>query len=761
MANKSTTKLLNSSIESIINNQNFQKTANTDQQQSIHSSITVLNDELSINQTANAFATASDSKTSPFSDQINNLFQYMKDLLFPTITSNDHGSSAENNNDDDEDFGDYFNLASSGFGNNNNLDYDDEMILFNTTAEKTILNDFDDSQITFENLTSSINLNSTSSSSSSIATIMPTIIPRYNSRNNLVDDINRLINHNHRDNDGGGDNHRSLSTTTTTTTTTTMTPIQKLFDIDKMIRTSHGIRPNLDSTTTTIDTFVNVDHQNHHNQDNGNDDDVFKSQSSSIENIFLTSPTTTTTIASNLTIDEYQRPNFFHTSTTDISVENIQTDDTLMNNIFSFAGDSQCFHSPDDYELITSMLCSSLLVLGIVYFTYGYRCFRAFSFFVGFVLGAILFHTICTAENISITIPVLIPQHGNLIAALFAGLIIGSITMLVAYFGLFIIGINFGLMLAIGLLIVIYLLRPYYIPLQAPLSSLTLLIFFVALSLVGSLTTVYFSKGGTIMASSMYGSALTLLCIDYFLEDFKVIHWFLDHLSSNSGSSNNSSSIAIDVNNNNGGDFIHSSINPTNDWYGLLTGIKRSQKLCPGSFIILLLWPILTLFGMIIQSCCTARHYKYGNGGYGMVDNTSGRGTPPSLLNNSRESIRSLNHYHHYSYPNKSAKLYHQSTNSVRSQQNDRSLTKNSLNLDEQRLEQRHRKYRYLYQVRTAHGDVISQHYLQSLQNKKQNHQNQQQQQLCLPDQDSFTFNSDLSSHFFPSESRTTTLSVA
>ncbi|KAH7636483.1 hypothetical protein HUG17_10453 [Dermatophagoides farinae] len=673
MANKSTTKLLNSSIESIINNQNFQKTANTDQQQSIHSSITVLNDELSINQTANAFATASDSKTSPFSDQINNLFQYMKDLLFPTITSNDHGSSAENNNDDDEDFGDYFNLASSGFGNNNNLDYDDEMILFNTTAEKTILNDFDDSQITFENLTSSINLNSTSSSSSSIATIMPTIIPRYNSH--------------------------------------------------KMIRTSHGIRPNLDSTTTTIDTFVNVDHQNHHNQDNGNDDDVFKSQSSSIENIFLTSPTTTTTIASNLTIDEYQRPNFFHTSTTDISVENIQTDDTLMNNIFSFAGDSQCFHSPDDYELITSML----------------------FFFVGFLLGAILFHTICTAENISITIPVLIPQHGNLIAALFAGLIIGSITMLVAYFGLFIIGINFGLMLAIGLLIVIYLLRPYYIPLQAPLSSLTLLIFFVALSLVGSLTTVYFSKGGTIMASSMYGSALTLLCIDYFLEDFKVIHWFLDHLSSNSGSSNNSSSIAIDVNNNNGGDFIHSSINPTNDWYGLLTGIKRSQKLCPGSFIILLLWPILTLFGMIIQSCCTARHYKYGNGGYGMVDNTSGRGTPPSLLNNSRESIRSLNHYHHYSYPNKSAKLYHQSTNSVRSQQNDRSLTKNSLNLDEQRLEQRHRKYRYLYQVRTAHGDVIS----------------QQQQQLCLPDQDSFTFNSDLSSHFFPSESRTTTLSVA
>ncbi|KAH9416265.1 hypothetical protein DERP_000764 [Dermatophagoides pteronyssinus] len=520
----------------------------------------------------------------------------------------------------------------------------------------------------------------------------------------------------------------------------------------------------LNSSFTILNNNENNNQNSHQNNNN-----LLHSQSSSIDNISLTpflTSTTTTTIASNLT-EDYQRPIFFQTSSTtmtDIFVDNIQPDDT--NNIFSFApGGRQCFHSPEDYELITSMLCSSLLVLGVVYFTYGYRCFRAFSFFVGFILGAILFHTICTAENISI-VPTLIPQHGNLIASLLAGLMIGLFTMLVAYLGLFIIGIHLGLMLAIGLLIVIYLLRSYYIPLQAPLSSLTLLVFFISLSLVGSLTTVYFSKGGTIMASSMYGSALTLLCIDYFLEDFKVIHWFLDQLSSNS---NNfvGSSTTNDIINNNGYNII--GTNPTNDWYGLLSGIKRSQSLCFGSFIILLLWPIFTLIGIIIQCCCTARHYKYHNG-YGMVDNTSNGRCTPSILNHSRESIRSLNHYH-YPYPNVSAKLYHHSTNSVRSN-NDRSIKNsinmNATNLDEQRLEQRHRKYRYLYQVRTAHGDVISQHYLQSLQNKKQNHQQQQQQhqtqqqqQLCLPDQDSFTFNSDQSSHFFPSESRTTTLSVA
>ncbi|KAJ8737621.1 hypothetical protein PYW08_000216 [Mythimna loreyi] len=38
----------------------------------------------------------------------------------------------------------------------------------------------------------------------------------------------------------------------------------------------------------------------------------------------------------------------------------------------------------------------------------------------------------------------------------------------------------------------------------------------------------------------------------------------------------------------------------------------------------------------------------------------------------------------------------------------------------EQRTEMRQRKYRYLYQVRTAHGDVISQSYVQALQKKAQ-----------------------------------------
>ncbi|XP_076328246.1 transmembrane protein 198-like isoform X1 [Tachypleus tridentatus] len=69
---------------------------------------------------------------------------------------------------------------------------------------------------------------------------------------------------------------------------------------------------------------------------------------------------------------------------------------------------------------------------------------------------------------------------------------------------------------------------------------------------------------------------------------------------------------------------------------------------------------------------------------------------------------------------------------------------------EETRAEQRQRKYRYLYQVRTAHGDVISQSYIQSLQTK-----------VCPPDDSLTTIHSDLTrlTVLNPSASTNTTLS--
>ncbi|KAI2811882.1 hypothetical protein BLOT_003062, partial [Blomia tropicalis] len=326
-----------------------------------------------------------------------------------------------------------------------------------------------------------------------------------------------------------------------------------------------------------------------------------------------------------------------------------------------------CYSSPEDYELFTAMLCSSLVVLGVVYLTFGYRCFRAVAFFVGLFFGTALAYTVCTTEHLVEV------EYGNLVVALVAGLLIGLLTMLVTYIGLFLIGFHLGLLSGVGLFTVIYLLRPYFDILQPPLSALTLSIFFVAIGLIGAFSTVYFSKGCTIIGSSVYGSALTLVCADYFVENFKLVHWFLDRLSN--------------------GD----------NWYGLLLTVERGQRLCLGSQIILALWPTLTLIGIVVQSCVTGRGVRLRNE-YGIVESA-----PASMVLRSGHTDITSCHSSRSGYDSASMRGKSQ---------------------EDLRLEQKHRKYRYLYQVRTAHGDVISQHYFQSMQNNKK---------LCLPEHDSYT----------------------
>lgn len=198
----------------------------------------------------------------------------------------------------------------------------------------------------------------------------------------------------------------------------------------------------------------------------------------------MSGPSVPPPFADNVTL-LYVNANHDHATS---SVPVLSTADT---GVTSF--NSYCYSSPEDYELITSMLCSSLFVLGIVYLTYGYRCFRAIAFFTGLAFGTALAYAVCTAEHL--VPPSYAYGYGNLIVALAAGLLVALFNMLVIYIGLFVIGFHLGLLFGAGMLIVIYLLRPYFVVLQPPLSALTLLIFFMAVSLVGALSTIYFSKG--------------------------------------------------------------------------------------------------------------------------------------------------------------------------------------------------------------------------------------------------------------------------
>ncbi|XP_037562532.1 transmembrane protein 198 isoform X1 [Dermacentor silvarum] len=136
------------------------------------------------------------------------------------------------------------------------------------------------------------------------------------------------------------------------------------------------------------------------------------------------------------------------------------------------------------------------------------------------------------------------------------------------------------------------------------------------------------------------------------------------------------------------------------DWSLGVILLKPPLPLCWFSWLILALWPLLIVIGVITQWRLT------------------GRGTYHSDVGPTRRS---------------------------------RQLNLQRIRQEESRAEQRQRKYRYLYQVRTAHGDVISQSYIQSLQKK-----------VCPPPDDSLSMlHSDLThlTMLNPSESTATTLS--
>ncbi|XP_054156563.1 transmembrane protein 198-like [Oppia nitens] len=354
-------------------------------------------------------------------------------------------------------------------------------------------------------------------------------------------------------------------------------------------------------------------------------------------------------------------------STTAIeTINNYTTTDTTVETITPF---DSCYSTPDDYELIPSVFCSSLIVFGIIYLIYGYRCFKAVLFLTGFAFGTTVIYMICTAEN-------LLPMYGNIGVSVVAGLLFGLITVLVVYVGLFMLGFHLGLIANCAILIVIYLLEPYIDSVDPPNSVWILFALFMSSGLTGACSTLYFQKGCTILATVFYGSSLTLICLDYFIENFKLIYWFRDKLRD--------------------GQTLYESV-----------GVTQTTSLCLISWIVLSLWPICVVKGLIVQWCLTGRGVNYENDyNYGVVTSTTSA--------NAQSAV-------------------------------------NRIRREEQKLEQRQRKYRYLYQVRTAHGDVISQQYIQSL-NKK-----------VIPPDNSLTYNSDLSTHLtiVPSDSRTTTMSVA
>ncbi|CAB4056492.1 unnamed protein product [Lepeophtheirus salmonis] len=197
-----------------------------------------------------------------------------------------------------------------------------------------------------------------------------------------------------------------------------------------------------------------------------------------------------------------------------------------------------------------------------------------------------------------------IPRWGITLIGLGAGFLLGTITLLIQYVGIFILGFIAGVLAGIASLSALqYSL--IYIPTSPWICVVVLLLFAVS----SSLANLCFQKSLTIVCSSFYGAAIISATLDYFIEHSVMLFWLWDK--------------------------IKITVSPEPSWY---------------SWLLLATWPSLFILGFITQILVT------------------GKGT------------------------------YHE-----------RPFERKSRSNPETREERKQRKYRYLYQVRTCHGDVISQ----------------------------------------------------
>eukprot|EP00088_Acartia_fossae_P020480 TRINITY_DN22064_c0_g1_i2.p1 TRINITY_DN22064_c0_g1~~TRINITY_DN22064_c0_g1_i2.p1 ORF type:complete len:329 (+),score=30.22 TRINITY_DN22064_c0_g1_i2:92-1078(+) len=261
-----------------------------------------------------------------------------------------------------------------------------------------------------------------------------------------------------------------------------------------------------------------------------------------------------------------------------------------------------------EYDPYYGTVCSLYFLFGIVCTFLGYRCFKMIMFLYGFIFGSIIVYLICAEENV-------LPEYANASIAVSAGILFGLITMLVQYVGLFMLGFHTGLL---GGLIGLCCMELYYVP---PSAWATLGILLVS-GLVLALLNLYFQKSLTIFGSSLYGAAIVMVAVDFFLQKSEILKWIWDHVKVDRLIDNSKSTM-------------------------------DSLPKCWISWIVFAIFPTFFILGFLIQCCCTGRGRHH------------------------QESLPQVKY------------------------------TKTELN--ESKEERKQRKYRYLYQVRMCHGDVISQ----------------------------------------------------
>ncbi|XP_077339569.1 transmembrane protein 198 [Lithobates pipiens] len=212
------------------------------------------------------------------------------------------------------------------------------------------------------------------------------------------------------------------------------------------------------------------------------------------------------------------------------------------------------------YDVVPTVVSSICCLFGLVYTFFGYRCFKAIMFLSGLLAGSAVIFLLCYKERILDTQLSLELSAG---IALGIGLLCGLVTMLVHSVGLFMTGLLFGLLLAIACLVG---LEQFYHPPTAwvPVGIM------MGSAMLFAVLTLQWQKLFTVVSTATFGAAILAVCTDYFVEMMLLVQYVYDRLR-----------------------------------------LEVSFPLCWFSWVVLGMWPFLSVLGIVVQWKLTAEGFSH------------------------------------------------------------------------------------------------------------------------------------------------------
>ncbi|CAL1608518.1 unnamed protein product [Knipowitschia caucasica] len=212
------------------------------------------------------------------------------------------------------------------------------------------------------------------------------------------------------------------------------------------------------------------------------------------------------------------------------------------------------------YDVIPAVVCSMCCLFGIIYCFFGYRCFKAVMFLSGLMFGSVIIFLLCHKEHVLDT---QLSVEASAGIGLGIGLLCGLVTMMVRSVGLFMTGLLLGLLLALAALLVT---EQFYTPssVWVPLGSL------LGSGMLFAVLTLQWQKVFTMISTAVFGAAIMTVCADYFVELLVL------------------------------GSYVYEVMRLT-----------PRTALCWYSYVILGMWPALSIMGVLVQWKLTGDSFSH------------------------------------------------------------------------------------------------------------------------------------------------------